>query len=161
MDQFDKNPKAILDNIKQLLTIGAKDRNHAFHTPVFSNNSDNKSVNSRVVVLRKFNEEKLTLNFNTDYRSPKIIDLTGQYIFPGFVDAHGNLKGIGYRELTLNLQGINSLNETLETVKKYVLTKESGEWIVGRGWIDKIWPEKRFPTKQDLDIFSPSRGTIP
>ena len=30
MDQFDKNPKAILDNIKQLLSNGAKDRNHAF-----------------------------------------------------------------------------------------------------------------------------------
>ncbi|MDB9738025.1 amidohydrolase [Gammaproteobacteria bacterium] len=92
--------------------------------------------------------------------TPKIIDLTGQYIFPGFVDAHGHLKGIGYRELTLNLQGINSLNETLETVKKYVLTKESGEWIVGRGWIDKIWPEKRFPTKQDLDIFSPENPVV-
>ena len=92
--------------------------------------------------------------------TPKIIDLTGQYIFPGFVDAHGHLKGIGYRELTLNLQGINSLNETLETVKKYVLTKESGEWIVGRGWIDKVWPEKRFPTKQDLDIFSPENPMV-
>ena len=76
------------------------------------------------------------------------------------MDAHGHLKGIGYRELTLNLQGINSLNETLETVKKYVLTKESGEWIVGRGWIDKIWPEKRFPTKQDLDIFSPENPVV-
>ena len=92
--------------------------------------------------------------------APKIIDLTGRYIFPGFVDAHGHLKGIGYRELTLNLQGINSLDETLETVKKYVLTKESGEWIVGRGWIDKIWPEKRFPTKQDLDIFSPDNPVV-
>ena len=92
--------------------------------------------------------------------TPKIIDLTGQYIFPGFVDAHGHLKGIGYRELTLNLQGINSLNETLEAVKKYILTKESGEWIVGRGWIDKIWPEKRFPTKQDLDIFSPENPVV-
>ena len=62
--------------------------------------------------------------------------------------------------MTLNLQGINSLSETLETVKKYVLTKDSGEWIVGRGWIDKIWPEKRFPTKQDLDIFSPENPVV-
>jgi len=75
MYQFDKNPKEILDNIKQLLSIGAQDRNHAFHTPIFSNNADNKSINSRVVVLRKFNEQDLKLSFNTDYRSPKIIDL--------------------------------------------------------------------------------------
>ena len=29
MSLFDENPKAIFDNIKELLTIGAKDRNHA------------------------------------------------------------------------------------------------------------------------------------
>jgi len=92
--------------------------------------------------------------------NPKIIDLTGQYIFPGFVDAHGHLKGIGYRELTLNLQGINSLKETLDAVKAYVLTQDSGEWVIGRGWIDKVWPEKRFPTKQDIDIFSSDNPVV-
>ena len=91
---------------------------------------------------------------------PKIIDLTGLYIFPGFVDAHGHLKGIGYRELTLNLQGINSLKETLETVKSYILTTDSGEWVIGRGWIDKLWPEKRFPTKQDIDKFSQKNPVV-
>ena len=75
MSLFDQNPKAIFNNIKELLTIGAKDRNHAFHTPIFSNNNSINSVNSRVVVLRKFNQETLRLNFHTDYRSPKIIDL--------------------------------------------------------------------------------------
>jgi hypothetical protein len=92
--------------------------------------------------------------------NPKIIDLTGQYVFPGFVDAHGHLKGIGYRELTLNLQGINSLKETLDAVKAYVLMQDSGEWVIGRGWIDKVWPEKRFPTKQDIDIFSPDNPVV-
>ena len=90
----------------------------------------------------------------------KIIDLSGRYIFPGFIDAHGHLKGIGYRELTLNLQGISSLNETLEVVRNYLSTKNAGEWIIGRGWIDKIWPEKRFPSKQDLDSFSPKNPVV-
>jgi len=36
----------------------------------------------------------------------KVINLNGSYVFPGFIDAHAHLKGIGYRELTLNLQGI-------------------------------------------------------
>ena len=34
----------IFNNIKNLLSIGAKDRNHSFHTPVFSNNNDNNSM---------------------------------------------------------------------------------------------------------------------
>ena len=90
----------------------------------------------------------------------KVINLNGSYVFPGFVDAHAHLKGIGYRELTLNLQGISSLSETLEVVKSYLLKQNPGEWVIGRGWIDKVWPEKRFPTKQDLDIFSPDNPIV-
>lgn len=70
-----ENPKAIFNNIKELLTIGVKDRNHCFHTPIFSNISQNNSVDSRVVVLRKFDADTLKLNFHTDFRSPKIINL--------------------------------------------------------------------------------------
>jgi len=90
----------------------------------------------------------------------EVIDLSGRYVFPGFTDAHGHLKGIGYRELTLNLQGISSLNKTLEVVSSYSSTKKNGEWIIGRGWIDKIWPEKRFPSRQDLDSFSPNNPVV-
>ena len=84
----------------------------------------------------------------------RVEDLTGKYIYPGFVDAHGHLKGIGYRELTLNLQEISSLKETLEVVKNFIKDKKKDEWIIGRGWIDKIWPEKRFPNRYDLDAIS-------
>lgn len=90
----------------------------------------------------------------------KVINLSGKYIYPGFTDAHGHLKGIGYRELSLNLQGISSLSETLEVVKNYLSTKEPGDWIIGRGWIDKVWPENRFPTRWDLDLFSPNNPVV-
>ena len=90
----------------------------------------------------------------------KVINLSGKYIYPGFIDAHGHLKGIGYRELSLNLQGISSLSETLEVVKNYLSTKKPGDWIIGRGWIDKVWPESRFPTRWDLDLFSPNNPVV-
>ena len=90
----------------------------------------------------------------------EVIFLNGSYVFPGFVDAHAHLKGIGYRELTLNLQGISSLSETLEVVRNYLLKQNPGEWVIGRGWIDKVWPEKRFPNKQDLDAFSPDNPIV-
>ena len=75
MSLFEENPKVILDNIKELLRIGAKDRHHTFHTPVFSNRKYEDLVSSRVVVLRKFDADSLMLNFHTDMRSPKIVDL--------------------------------------------------------------------------------------
>ena len=75
MSLFKENPKSIFDNIKELLTLAVKDRHHAFHTPVFSNKNQNNSLDSRIVVLRKFNKSNLKLNFHTDFRSPKIVNL--------------------------------------------------------------------------------------
>ena len=48
----------------------------------------------------------------------------------------------------------------MDAVKAYVLTQDSGKWVIGRGWIDKVWPEKRFPTKQDIDIFSSDNPVV-
>ena len=90
----------------------------------------------------------------------KVVDLNGSYVYPGFVDSHAHLKGIGYRENSLNLQGINSLKEMLTTVEIYANNIASGEWIIGRGWIEKVWPEKRFPTRYDLDRFSLDKPVI-
>ena len=75
MSLFKENPKSIFNNIKELLKLAITDRHHTFHTPVFSNKNQNNSLDSRIVVLRKFNESNLKLNFHTDFRSPKIIDL--------------------------------------------------------------------------------------
>jgi len=72
---MNKNFESIFKEIKNLLYLGANNRKHPFHTPIFSNISNNMTAESRIVVLRKFDEEKLILNFHTDFRSPKILDL--------------------------------------------------------------------------------------
>ncbi|MDC0079907.1 amidohydrolase [Pseudomonadota bacterium] len=131
------------------------------HGNIYTGNDDDSFVGSIATkgstisyVGELLSESKLSCS------DAKIIDLRGRYVFPGFTDAHGHLKGIGYRELTLNLQGISSLNKTLEVVRNYLSTKKTGEWIIGRGWIDKTWPEKRFPSRQDLDSFSPKNPVV-
>ena len=90
----------------------------------------------------------------------RVLNLKEQFVYPGFVDGHGHLKGIGYRELTLNLQGISSLDLTLKAVEKYLSLKKPNDWIIGRGWIDKTWPEKRFPTRWDIDSFAPNNPVV-
>ena len=90
----------------------------------------------------------------------RILNLKEQFVYPGFVDGHGHLKGIGYRELTLNLQGISSLDLTLKAVENYLSLKKPNDWIIGRGWIDKTWPEKRFPTRWDIDSFAPNNPVV-
>ncbi len=70
-----ENTEEIFKDIKTNLTRGAKDRKHNFHTPVFSNVNGDGEINSRIVVLRKFDPLKMILNFHTDFRSPKAFNL--------------------------------------------------------------------------------------
>ena len=66
---------SILENIKKNLTIGVKNRHHGFHSPVFTNILLNGSTSSRIVVLRFFDPNNYIINFHTDIRSKKILDL--------------------------------------------------------------------------------------
>jgi predicted amidohydrolase YtcJ len=87
------------------------------------------------------------------------IDLKGATAFPGFVDAHAHLTGVGLRELTLNLDQTASVADLIAAVKTYAAAHPEGA-IYGRGWIETHWPEGRFPNKADLDAAAPGRITV-
>ena len=86
----------------------------------------------------------------------KIVDLHGLTVVPGFTDSHCHIFGIGEREMRLNLEGINSLEDFLARVKERVDETGSGKWIKGRGWIETFWKPPQFPTRQDLDKIAPN-----
>ena len=86
--------------------------------------------------------------------------LSNAFIYPGFIDSHVHLKATGYRELSLNLQGSKSLKEMLTSVQIYANSLEAGEWVIGRGWIEKKWPEGRFPTIEELDQISKDKPIL-
>ncbi|MCF6276011.1 MAG: amidohydrolase family protein, partial [Robiginitomaculum sp.] len=90
----------------------------------------------------------------------KIIDLKGAYLYPGFVDSHAHLLGIGLREMTLNLEGTASIKTLQKTLAAEVAKTPKGETVYGRGWIETHWPEDRFPTRQDLDAVSPDNPVL-
>jgi predicted amidohydrolase YtcJ len=81
----------------------------------------------------------------------RVTDLRGHTVVPGLTDSHCHIFGIGERELTLNLEGTNSLDDFLAKVKARVAQSQPGKWITGRGWIETFWKPPKFPTKQDLD----------
>lgn len=86
----------------------------------------------------------------------RIIDIAGAAAYPGFVDAHCHLTGIGLRELTLNLEGTSSIVALQEAVRAYAQAHREGP-ISGRGWIETHWPEGRFPSRGDIDPIVPLR----
>jgi len=88
------------------------------------------------------------------------IDLNGAAAYPGFVDAHAHLSGIGFREMTLNLEGVASVEELVTRLKAWAVAHPGTDVIEGRGWIETHWPEKRFPTRDDLDRAVPDRPVL-
>lgn len=88
--------------------------------------------------------------------STRVIDLDGRTMVPGFVDAHVHLAGIGRRELTLNLDGTDSLEAFKQAVAERVAEVDEGQWITGRGWIETHWQPPEFPTREDLDEVAPN-----
>jgi len=85
------------------------------------------------------------------------IDLNGAAAFPGFVDAHAHLSGIGERELTLTLEGTGSLAALQDALAAWLRDRPGTSPVIGRGWIETHWPDARFPTAADLDAVAPDR----
>ena len=81
----------------------------------------------------------------------KIIDLGGRFVMPGFNDAHMHLADAGLEKMSIDLGGTKSLDEFRDRLRAKVETTAPGEWIVGEGWDETLWPVKTPPSRWDLD----------
>ena len=79
------------------------------------------------------------------------VDGKGQVMVPGMIDSHGHVMSLGFTALTLDLTETRSLAEALEKIAAYAKANPDRPWILGRGWNQELWPEKRFPTAAELD----------
>jgi predicted amidohydrolase YtcJ len=90
----------------------------------------------------------------------RTIDLKGAHLYPGFTDAHMHLRGIGEREMTLNLDTVASIADLAARVSAAAQPLPPGQPLFGRGWIETHWPEQRFPSRQDLDAVVADRPVV-
>ena len=125
-----------------------------YNSKIYTADSQNSVVESVAVkdgsiIFAGSNKAVETYKCNAE-----IMNLSDVFVYPGFIDSHVHLKATGYREVSLNLQGSRSLKEMLTSVQIYANSLPKDEWVVGRGWIEKKWPEGRFPTKEELDLIS-------
>jgi predicted amidohydrolase YtcJ len=86
----------------------------------------------------------------------KIIDLNGHFLMPGFNDAHMHMASAGLEKMNVDLVGAKTLDEFRERLLAKVEKAAPGEWIVGEGWDETLWPVKVLPTRWDLDEVSSS-----
>jgi predicted amidohydrolase YtcJ len=90
----------------------------------------------------------------------RVIDLHKQFVMPGFNDAHIHLFSAAYAKLQIDFTGVQSIAEFQDRIRARLRDYKSGEWILGRGWDHTLWPEKKFPTRQDLDAVSTDHPMI-
>lgn len=89
-------------------------------------------------------------------KGPKtqVIDLNGHFVMPGFNDAHLHLADAGLQKLSVDLIGVKTIQEFRERVRAKTKAATSGEWILGGGWDETLWPGKTLPSRKDLDDIS-------
>ncbi len=94
-----------------------------------------------------------TRNEIAKFKGPetKIIDLGGHFVMPGFNDAHMHLASAGLEKMNVNMVGAKDIDEFRERLHAKCDTAAPGEWVVGGGWDETLWPVKALPSRWDLD----------
>jgi predicted amidohydrolase YtcJ len=95
-----------------------------------------------------------------EYDAEEKIDLKGQAVFPGFIDAHSHFAGYGRSLFQVNLYDCQTWAEVVEKVKAFASAHPDEQWIRGRGWDQNKFPDKKFPTNKELSELFPERPVL-
>ncbi|TFE00913.1 amidohydrolase [Jeotgalibacillus salarius] len=130
-------------------TIYTMENEHTTVDALLTSNGKIKAVGSEKEVRSAAGSEEITT-----------VDLDGKTMFPGFVDSHLHLVGVGETLLRLDLSDMTSKNEVLEAVRKKARELSKGEWIQGDGWNENQWEDSSVPTAEELDEAAPDHPVI-
>jgi predicted amidohydrolase YtcJ len=78
----------------------------------------------------------------------EVIELGSALVTPAFVDAHVHATSAGLIASGLDLRGSGTLAECLGLVARQA---RPGTVLWAHGWDDMLWPERRPPTRAELD----------
>ena len=90
------------------------------------------------------------------YQSAQTVNAQGQFIYPGFYDAHCHFYRYALGLRSANLVGASSWAETVGRLTRHRQQQPGAAWLTGRGWDQNDWPGQRFPTKDTLDALFPT-----
>jgi len=90
----------------------------------------------------------------------RLIKLHGKTVVPGFIDSHVHVVDFGRFLMWLDLRGVESVVELQRRLREHAKKAPAGQWILGRGWNQTCFKEKRFPHLSEIDAASPSNPVI-
>jgi predicted amidohydrolase YtcJ len=98
-------------------------------------------------------------DLNKEFEANDSLDAQGKSIYPGFIDGHAHFLAYGQGLQTVDLVGTKSWAEIVEKVKNFAAKNPEG-WILGRGWDQNDWADKRFPSNEQLNQLFPDRPVL-
>ncbi|MFC2156547.1 amidohydrolase [Acidobacteriota bacterium] len=76
--------------------------------------------------------------------STEVIDLEGQFVMPGFIDAHVHFAGFSAQQHDIQLMSVDSDEELLKELGRVIANLGDDEWITGGDWSGAIqWLQGR------------------
>jgi hypothetical protein len=85
------------------------------------------------------------------------VDLEGQVVIPGLIDAHAHVRNLTTMRLAADLTGTQSIEEIIQRLRALEANLTEGAWLQGRGWDQNDWANTDFPTRHDIDAAFPDR----
>ncbi|MCJ7583137.1 MAG: amidohydrolase, partial [Candidatus Aminicenantes bacterium] len=95
-----------------------------------------------------------------DEAATQVIDAGGRLLIPGLNDAHIHFLSGGQSLMNLDFRYVFDPQEIAKMVKEKVDQVEPGVLISGRGWEHETFPDKKWPTKEILDVVAPDNPVI-
>jgi predicted amidohydrolase YtcJ len=86
----------------------------------------------------------------------EITELDGAFVAPAFVDAHVHVTGLGLTMTGLDLTEARSVADCLRLLREHAAAHPEGV-IIGHGWDESRWPQRRAPQIAELDAAAGSR----
>ena len=93
-------------------------------------------------------------------KQTKVVDLGGKTVVPGLIDTHVHVADFGRCLLWLDLTAADSIGTLQRRSKRKPRQIHAGKWIIGRGWNETRFTEKRLPHVSDLDAAAPDNPVI-
>jgi hypothetical protein len=125
-------------------------------------NGNIHTVDSRMPNAQSFavkNGRFIAVGTNTDTAmlggpNTKILDLAGQTVIPGFIDAHIHVLSSGSRHVMAADCDLRSISDVENALKRRAQKTDAGNWVQGFKYDDTKTEENRFLTTTDLDKVS-------
>ncbi|HEU5140263.1 MAG TPA: amidohydrolase [Bacillales bacterium] len=79
----------------------------------------------------------------------EVVDLNGKTVLPGFIDAHQHMISTGFNLRNVDCR-VGSIKELVDKITTRAETCAPGEWVIGWGYDESRFAQKRHPSKADF-----------